>query len=284
MKNTEKKFKMSTLHAINSLKKFFHCDTVERLPITRNLVLKCSKFGIEYFIKVFTNNHQNLRMAEREAKYSIQCKEVSIEIIEMKTYGGYIFLISKFENDFVSMLQIIEFGIGIQDDILHEILLNFGKAMNFIHSCAVCHRDIKPGNVMVNIKTGDVKIIDFEFAKNQQEINNDRTISGTYDFVDPHLNDRVRYREEIELKEMIAYDLFACGVTLFQFLTRSQSFSEIDSNDSVNIHHCLKSDMEFPSMKIKLSYNIYPLFSFNIETGRIDYEKYPVLDRKYPSF
>ena len=39
------------------------------------------------------------------------------------------------------------------------------RSLAYIHSLGVCHRDIKPQNLLLNTKTHDVKLCDFGSAK-----------------------------------------------------------------------------------------------------------------------
>jgi len=45
--------------------------------------------------------------------------------------------------------------------IIRELL----KTVSYIHSVGVCHRDIKPDNILYNPKKEKLKLIDFELAK-----------------------------------------------------------------------------------------------------------------------
>lgn len=39
------------------------------------------------------------------------------------------------------------------------------KAMNYIDSIGVCHRDVKPSNILVDEKTHSIQVCDFGSAK-----------------------------------------------------------------------------------------------------------------------
>ena len=84
------------------------------------------------------------------------------------------------------------------------------SALAYMHSKNICHRDIKPDNVIYNARTREVKIIDFGFACIAKE--KLRVFCGTPSFMSPEIVAKQPYNGP-------AADVWACGVLLYACLT-----------------------------------------------------------------
>mmetsp|Transcript_36603 Transcript_36603/g.48059 ORF Transcript_36603/g.48059 Transcript_36603/m.48059 type:complete len:107 (+) Transcript_36603:1295-1615(+) len=89
------------------------------------------------------------------------------------------------------------------------------QALAYMHAKNICHRDMKPDNIIFNAKTGAVKVIDFGFACVSKE--KLRVFCGTPSYMSPEI---VAKRDYIGS----AADLWACGVILFACLTGTVPF------------------------------------------------------------
>lgn len=56
----------------------------------------------------------------------------------------------------------------LEEETLRSIFHRVLDALAYIHSKGVCHRDIKPDNILYDSKTELVKIIDFGISKNMK--------------------------------------------------------------------------------------------------------------------
>ncbi len=98
-----------------------------------------------------------------------------------------------------------------------RLMIDLLEALAHAHEKGVWHRDIKPANVMIDI-TGQIKLTDFGVSRIADNGERSRvgTMVGTLYYMSPEqvLNTNVSHRS----------DIFAAGVILYQFLTKTRPF------------------------------------------------------------
>lgn len=103
-----------------------------------------------------------------------------------------------------------------------RIAIDVLDALEFAHSKSIHHRDIKPGNVMVESSDGRVKVIDFGIAKAMESLRSQQTIAGhfvgTPEYMAPE-----QFGHGQDINWALA-DVYACGVMLYYMLTGQQPF------------------------------------------------------------
>jgi serine/threonine-protein kinase len=92
------------------------------------------------------------------------------------------------------------------------------NALVHVHSRRFIHRDLKPGNIMVDF-AGQTKLLDFGIARvEDQEITIPGTVIGTAAYMSP---EQVRGENATELS-----DIFSLGIITFEMLTGKHPFKE----------------------------------------------------------
>ncbi|MBE9052854.1 PAS domain S-box protein [Nostocales cyanobacterium LEGE 11386] len=103
-----------------------------------------------------------------------------------------------------------------------------------IHAAHVIHKDINPGNIVFNPKTGVVKIIDFgiatRFSRTNPTFKSLHLLEGTPAYLSPEQTGR--------MNRMLDYrtDFYSLGVTFYELLTGQLPFPTSDLLELVHCH------------------------------------------------
>ncbi|OUL36061.1 AAA family ATPase [Nostoc sp. 106C] len=116
--------------------------------------------------------------------------------------------------------------------------LNFAIALcdilGRIHAANVIHKDINPGNIVLNPDTGVIKIIDFgiatQFNRTNPTFKNPHVLEGTLAYLSPEQTGR--------MNRLLDYrtDFYSLGVTFYELLTGQLPFPTTDVLELVHGH------------------------------------------------
>ena len=108
------------------------------------------------------------------------------------------------------------------------------SALGKLHQRGLVHKDIKPGNILLNEATGEVRLTGFGIAsrlpRERQSPEAPEFIAGTLAYMAPEQTGRMN--RSIDSRT----DLYALGVTLYQILTGSLPFTASDPMEWVHCH------------------------------------------------
>ncbi|HEY9707227.1 MAG TPA: serine/threonine-protein kinase, partial [Oculatellaceae cyanobacterium] len=98
-----------------------------------------------------------------------------------------------------------------------QIAIQLISTLAALHQKHIIHKDIKPNNILINIKTGQVKLIDFSISsrlsRENQTVSNPNLLEGTLAYMSPEQTGRMN--RSIDYRS----DFYSLGVTFYEMLT-----------------------------------------------------------------
>src|SRR5258706_11773703 len=115
-----------------------------------------------------------------------------------------------------------------------RLAVGLAGALRELHSRNLIHKDVKPNNVLVDTRTGHVRLMGFGIASRLRPERQSRAppefIDGTLPYMAPEQTGRMN--RSIDSRS----DLYALGVTLYETLTGSLPFSASNPMEWVHCH------------------------------------------------
>ncbi|MCC5652645.1 AAA family ATPase [Nostoc sp. XA013] len=115
-----------------------------------------------------------------------------------------------------------------------SLAIALSDVLGRIHAANVIHKDINPGNIVLNLDTGVIKIIDFgiatQFNRTNPTFKNPHVLEGTLAYLSPEQTGR--------MNRLLDYraDFYSLGVTFYELLTGQLPFPTTDVLELVHCH------------------------------------------------
>jgi PAS domain S-box-containing protein len=115
-----------------------------------------------------------------------------------------------------------------------QMAIDLTGILGRIHAAHVIHKDINPGNIVFNLDTGVVKIIDFgiatQFNRTNPTFKSPHGLEGTLAYLSPEQTGRMN--RSIDYRT----DFYSLGVTFYELLTGHLPFPTTDLLELVHCH------------------------------------------------
>jgi len=126
-----------------------------------------------------------------------------------------------------------------------HIAIQLASTLAQLHQCNIIHKDIKPANILINLPTRQVKIIDFSISsylsKENPNPSNPKLLEGTLAYMSPEQTGRMN--RSIDYRT----DFYSLGITFYEMLTGQLPFQV---NDSLELVHCHIAKTPTPPQEI----------------------------------
>jgi len=196
------------------------------------------KDGTEVILKTLLEvQPKNYDVAELRREFQIANKltiEGVTRVHSMLVYGA--------ENVAIEMEP---FGLSLSDFLAqrdgkpfsiarcYSIAIKLTAILGELHEQDIVHKDIKLSNVLIDPKSGELRLIDFgissELSRERQSITLSQRLEGSLPYVSPEQTGRMN--RDLDYRS----DYYSLGITLFELLTGELPFS---ANNSLEWVHC----------------------------------------------
>lgn len=201
-------------------------------------------------VDVYNNNRSSEAMY-KEARIIASFNHPNIvSAIDVGIQDGFIYLAMEF-IDGPDLKQIFkEHGVFSEEECV-EIGIRMGEALNYLDQFKVVHRDIKPGNILID-KNNHIKLIDLGLALNLETVDGQTQSTkgvGTPNYISP---EQAKGRLDIDIRS----DIYALGATLYFLATGRNVFKGKDAREIL-----LKHVREIPLNPCDLNKDLSPEFA-----------------------
>jgi PAS domain S-box-containing protein len=115
-----------------------------------------------------------------------------------------------------------------------RLAINLTDILGKIHAVHIIHKDINPGNIVLNLDTGIVKIIDFgiatQFSRTNPTFKSPHVLEGTLAYLSPEQTGRMNRSLDYRT------DFYSLGVTFYQLVTGHLPFPTTNILELIHCH------------------------------------------------
>lgn len=135
-----------------------------------------------------------------------------------------------------------------------EVSIRIAGALGEIHAAGVIHKDVNPSNIVYNLYTGQLKLIDFGVAvhvsREHPGLWEPEVLQGTLPYVSPEQTGRMNRTLDYRT------DFYSLGVTLYELIAGSVPF---DTTDPMEMIHCHIARQ--PAPLVEVAPDVSPMLS-----------------------
>ncbi|MBD1842590.1 AAA family ATPase [Cyanobacteria bacterium FACHB-63] len=156
--------------------------------------------------------------------------EKVVKPLALESYrNGLALILTDFDGD--SLAKAIAVGRFELNKFL-QIAIHLASVLAQLHQQSIVHKDIKADNILVNEKTGEIRLIDFGISTRLPRENSptSNVLEGTLSYMSPEQTGRMN--RSIDYRT----DFYSLGVTFYEMLTGQLPFQAADTLEMIHCH------------------------------------------------
>lgn len=174
----------------------------------------------------YREDEQNRRYLLNEARRASVLTDSAVAgIYDVLEHDGDFFIVMEYV-DGITLRRRMETALSIPEFL--RIAIQCARGLSVAHENRVVHGDIKPENIMVTNKSGDVKLCDFGLARGTSALDKTDTATMTTRFLEAgSIAGTPAYMAPETLSSGLVTprsDIFSLGVTLYELISRQHPF------------------------------------------------------------
>ncbi|MBI2921850.1 MAG: protein kinase [Planctomycetes bacterium] len=188
--------------------------------------------AIKVLPKEFSRDRQFVGRFHREAESVAKLNHPNIiQIIDKGEDNGTCYFVMEYVKGQSLSQKLANKGCTFKE--LVQIALQVCAALHYAHETGVVHRDIKPGNILLDDTTGVAKVADFGIAQLAEKstaigtLTGDHMAMGTLDYMAP---EQKRDAKHVDRRA----DIFSIGVMLYEMATGRVPMGIFDPPSKIN--------------------------------------------------
>lgn len=147
------------------------------------------------------------------------CDEYIMCYIKTLFQGPFVYIVCEYLENYNTLDKIFQTEYSVET--IAKLCNNLTLGLEKIHSLNICHRDIKPQNIMYNFDTNKIKYIDFGFSVLAIDgtIKPNIALAGTPNYIYPPM----RHSSVFTFDMLKQADKFALGMVIFLLLSKGKT-------------------------------------------------------------
>jgi serine/threonine protein kinase len=187
-----------------------------------------AKYGVVALKILFPHHNVNDEYVEgfmNEARLVVEMKHPNL--VKGLDYGisnDHHYLAMEYIEGNVSVKKVLDEKGPFEEDMALHIILQVARALIYISSFGILHRDIKPDNTLITTD-GTVKVCDLGFAKKIEKKNSAKksgVTCGTVQYISP---EQAKGQTDVDVRS----DIYSLGATLYHLVMGKVPFTGADS-------------------------------------------------------